>query len=181
LGIGRVGIPSSILLLQNSRKITKNGRSEGVLFRATSRQLRKIRLIAPRSLAAPSPRDAQWWARWPARRGRERCGDGTGALDGCARRQPPKNTRSHNLRCMIIYSTPSRDTPICARSPKHSTDNQQQQHPPSSSTQHPRQEHPFTTATTEIPMASAKTMPPWDEQLFDDDENLPVRDSALCC
>jgi hypothetical protein len=82
---------------------------------------------------------------------------------------------------MIIYSTPSRDTPICARSPKHSTDNQQQQHPPSSSTQHPRQEHPFTTATTEIPMASAKTMPPWDEQLFDDDENLPVRDSALCC
>eukprot|EP01046_Picozoa_sp_COSAG06_P017276 COSAG06_NODE_1168_length_10444_cov_60.207347_3_plen_62_part_00 len=52
-----------------------------MLFRATARQLRKIRLIAPRSLTAASPRDAQCWARWPARRGRERCGDGTGALD----------------------------------------------------------------------------------------------------
>ena len=52
-----------------------------MLFRATARHLRKIRLIAPRSLTAASPRDAQWWARWPARRGRERCGDGTGALD----------------------------------------------------------------------------------------------------
>jgi hypothetical protein len=63
-------------------KLTKNGRSKGVLFRATARQSREIRLIAPRSLAAASLRDAQWWARWPARRGRERCGDGTSALDG---------------------------------------------------------------------------------------------------
>jgi hypothetical protein len=30
-------------------------------------------------------------------------------------------------------------------------------------------------------MSSDKKMPPWDEQLFGDDENLLVRDSALCC
>ena len=52
---------SSDLLLQNSR--VKNGRLGGALFWATARRLRKTRLIAPRSLTAASPRDAQWWAR----------------------------------------------------------------------------------------------------------------------
>jgi hypothetical protein len=28
---------------------------------------------------------------------------------------------------------------------------------------------------------SDERMPPWNAQLFDDDKNPPVRDSALCC
>ena len=82
--IRRIGdwVRRHIQLKSTLAKLAKIGRSKGVLFRATARQSRKIRLIAPRSLAAASPRDAQWWARWTARRGRERCGDGTGALDG---------------------------------------------------------------------------------------------------
>jgi hypothetical protein len=61
---------SSGLLLQNSR--VKNGRLEGALFRATACRLRKTRLIALRGTTAASPRDAQWWARQPARCGRAR-------------------------------------------------------------------------------------------------------------
>jgi hypothetical protein len=58
--VASVDTSSSALLLQNSRK---NGRPEGVLFRATARRPRKTQLIAPRGLTAAGPRDAQWRAR----------------------------------------------------------------------------------------------------------------------
>jgi hypothetical protein len=74
---------SSGLLLQNSR--VKNGRLEGALFRATACRLRKTRLIALCGTTAVSPRDAQWWARQPARCGRAQWDWRVGRLDqvGC--------------------------------------------------------------------------------------------------
>jgi hypothetical protein len=74
------GLP---VLLQNSR--VKNGRLEGALFRATACRLRKTRLIALRGTTAASPRDAQRWARQPARCGRAQWDWRVGRLDqvGC--------------------------------------------------------------------------------------------------
>lgn len=88
---------------------------------------------------------------------------------------PPPVIAPHHHVCCAGCEFVREDPPIGASETTRETRS------PPQHTQPPGQELPFTTATTAKPMSSDKKMPPWDEQLFGDDENLLVRDSALCC